>query len=63
MQQTVAIYCGGCRRKLTEGDGNKFVAKCSNCKSTTTVEVGRRLHRITDNIAHHAQSSARSGDK
>lgn len=62
MPQAVAIYCAGCRRKLTEGDGSTFTVKCPNCKSTTTVEVGRRLSRIASHVALKAQSQARPGD-
>ena len=52
------IYCGGCRRKLAEGDGTFFKAKCPNCKSVTTVEPGARLPRVADHVARAAREEA-----
>lgn len=56
MSKFVSIYCGGCRRKLGEGDGTVFELRCPNCKSITRLTVGARLERLADKIAQLAQS-------
>lgn len=58
MDQCVSVYCGGCRRKIGEGNGSVFEIRCPNCKSTTRLNVGARLPKIASKVAQIAQSQS-----